>query len=212
MDAAEVHRRLRHAELRVAVLTLPQQAQATQFADGIVHGLQGAVAQARVRRMAALPEDVDALHHDALVHADRLEPGRLADHRRAPQRPPGLGQRTGAGHRAFFIAGGEDQQRLLERLIEQRLHRFDGQGEKALHVATAQADPAAVDFGQLQRVGLPQRAVIRHGVAVPGQHQAAGPLPKLASRLNLPGLTCWISQETQVAQPTASRSITGRLD
>ena len=105
--------------------------------------------------MPALPKDVDALHHDAFVHADRLEPGRLADHCRAAQRSSSLGQRAGAGHRAFFITGGEDQQRLLERLIEQRQHGFDDQGEEALHVATAQTDPAAVDFCEFQRIGLP---------------------------------------------------------
>ncbi|MNR39991.1 hypothetical protein D3C85_1582440 [compost metagenome] len=63
---------------------------------------------------------------------------------------------------------------MLERLIEQWSDGFDGQGEKALHVAAAQADPATVDFGQFQRIGLPQRAIERHGVTVTGQHQPAG--------------------------------------
>ncbi|MNY04631.1 hypothetical protein D3C86_1373180 [compost metagenome] len=187
MDAAEIHRWCRHAELWIAEFALPQQAQATQFTDRIVHGFQGAVAQARVRGMPALPEDVDALHHDAFVHADRLEPGRLADHRRPPQRSPRLGQRAGTGHRTFFIAGGENQQRLFERLIEQRFDRLDGQGEKTLHIATAQADPTTVDFSQLQRVGLPQRAVERHGVAVPGQHQAAGAGAETGQQVELAG-------------------------
>ena len=160
------------------------------------------MAQARVRGMAALPEDVDALHHDAFVHADRLEPGRLADHRRTAQRAPGFGQGAGAGHRAFFIAGGEDQQRLLERLVEQRHDGFDGQGEKALHVATAQADPAAVDFGQLQRIGLPQRAIERHGVAVTGQHQAAGAGTETGQQVEFAGADLLdVAGKTQVAEP-----------
>src|SRR5476649_2606219 len=39
-----------------------------------------------------------------------------------------------------------------------------------------------------------------------------GPVPKVASRLNLPGLTCWISQaKPRSPSQVASRSITGRL-
>lgn len=80
--------------------------------------------------MAALAKDVDAFHHHAFVQADGLEPGRLADHRGATQRAPRFGQCAGAGHGAFFIAGRKDQQWLLERLIQQRQHRLDGQGKK----------------------------------------------------------------------------------
>ena len=40
-----------------------------------------------------------------------------------------------------------------------------------------------------------------------------GPLPKLASKLNLPGLTCWISQANPMSpSQVASKSMTGRLD
>ena len=160
------------------------------------------MAQARVRGVAALAEDIDALHHDAFVHADRLEPGRLADHRRTPQRAPRFGQRPGAGHRAFFIAGGENQQRLFERLVEQRHDRLDGQGEKALHVATAQADPAAVDFSQLQRVGLPQRAIERHRVAVTGEHQSAGAGAETGQQVEFAGADLLdVAGKTQVAEP-----------
>lgn len=48
--------------------------------------------------MAAAPEDVDAVHEDALVHADRPQPGRLTDYRRTAQRLAGFGQGAGAGH------------------------------------------------------------------------------------------------------------------
>ncbi|MCY1303957.1 hypothetical protein D9M70_536890 [compost metagenome] len=108
------------------------------------------------------------------MQADRLQARGLADHRRATQRPSRLGQHAGAGHGAFLVAGGEDDQRLAERLVQQATHGFDGQREEALHVAAAQAVPAVAGLIELQRVGFPQGGVERHGVAVPGQHQAAG--------------------------------------
>ncbi|MNJ71736.1 hypothetical protein D3C77_683120 [compost metagenome] len=83
------------------------------------------------------------------MQADRLEPGRLADHCRPAQRTTGCGQGTSTRHGAFFIAGGENQQRLLEVIGQQRLHGLDNQGEEAFHVAAAKADPTAVDFSQL---------------------------------------------------------------
>lgn len=137
MDAAEVHGRGRHGELRVAVGLLPLLAQTHQLAHHCVHGLHGAAAQAWVRGVAAAPEDVDAVHEDALVHADRPQPGGLADHRRTAERLTGLGRGTGAGHGAFFVTGGKDQQRLLEIVLQQWDDRLDDQGEEALHVATA---------------------------------------------------------------------------
>jgi hypothetical protein len=110
------------------------------------------------------------------------------------------------GHGAFFVASGEDQQRLLERLIQQGPHRLDDQGEETLHVATAQADPAAVDFGQLQGVGLPQRAVIGHGVAVPGQYQAARATAETGQQVELAGADLLdITGKTQVAEPTGQQ-------
>ncbi len=124
--------------------------------------------------MAALPENLDALHHHPLVQADRPQVGRLADHRGATQRPPAFGEGTGAGHRAFLVAGGEDHQRLAERLVEQRQQGLDGQREEALHVATAEAVPAAVALVQAQRIAAPQRFVVGHGIGVAGQHQPAG--------------------------------------
>ncbi len=206
MNTTEVHRRLRHTELRIVEFTLPQQAQTAQLADGIVHRFECTVPQTRIRRMAALSEDIDALHHDALVHANRLEPGRLADHRRTAQRLAGLGQGAGTGHRTFFITGGENQQRLLERLIEQRLHGLDDQREKALHVATAQPDPAAVNFGELQRIGLPQRIVIRHGIAVPGQDQAAGAAAESGEQVEFAGADLLdVATEAQITQPAGEQ-------
>ena len=76
---------------------------------------------------------------------------------------------------------------MLERLVEQRLHGFDDQGEEALHVATAQPDPAAIDFGEFQRIGLPQRIVVRHRVAVPGQHQSAGAAAETGEQIEFAG-------------------------
>ena len=206
VDAAEVQGRLRHGELRVTEFTLPLQAQAAQFAHGIVHGFQRAVAQARIGRMAAAPENVDALHHDAFVHPNWLEAGRLTDHRCPPQGPAGIGQGPGAGHGAFFVTGGEDQQRLLERLVQQRLERFDGQGEKALHVTTAQADPTAIDLGELQRIGLPQRAVERHRVTVAGQHQAAGTAAETGQQIEFARADLLdIAGEPQLSEPAGQQ-------
>ena len=125
MDAAKVEGRLRHAELRVAVFVQPLLAQVLERADDVVHGLQCAVAQTWVRGMATAPQNVDALHHHALVQADRLEPRRLTDHRRTAQRTPGFSKRTGARHGGFFVASGQNQQGLPERLIQQRPDGFD---------------------------------------------------------------------------------------
>ena len=202
MDAAEVQGRRGHAELRIVVLALPLRTQSAQLDHHVLHGFQGAVPEARVGRVAALPKNIDALHHNALVQADGLEAGRLADHCRTAQRLSGLGQGAGPGHRAFFIAGGENQQRLLEPLPQQGLHGFDDQGEKALHVATAQAHPTAVDFGEFERVGLPQRGVERHGVAVPGQHQAAWAGAIAGKHIEFAGGDfLHVAGETEVAKP-----------
>ncbi|GBH13950.1 Zn-dependent oligopeptidase [Pseudomonas syringae pv. actinidiae] len=202
MNAAQVQGRLRHRELRIAVFKLPLRAQALEFADRVVHRLQRAVAQARVGRMTAAPENVDALHHHAFVHADRLEPGRLADHRRTTQRASGFCQRTRAGHRAFFIAGGENQQRLLERLIDKATHGLDDQRKKALHVAAAQPDPAAIDLGELQGVGFPQCLVERHGIAVARQYQPAGACAEGCQQIELAGGNLLdIAGKTQVCEP-----------
>ncbi|MCY1445066.1 hypothetical protein D9M71_615690 [compost metagenome] len=89
---------------------------------------------------------------------------------------------------------------------QQRLHRLDDQGEEAFHVATAKTHPAAVDFGQLQRIGLPQPRIIGHGIAMPGQHQPAratavtGEQIELARRHLLD-----IAGKPQVAQPTGQQ-------
>ncbi|MOA12626.1 hypothetical protein D3C78_1326380 [compost metagenome] len=136
------------------------------------------------------------------MQADRLEPGRLADHRRPAQRPAGRRQGAGTGHRAFLVTGGENHQRLFERFIQQGQHGFDGEGEKALHVAAAQADPAPVDFGQFQRVGLPQGAIEWHGVAVPGQHQAARAGAEAGEQVEFAGADLLdLTGKTQVTEP-----------
>ena len=124
--------------------------------------------------MAAAPQNLDALHHHAFMHADRFEPGRLANHSHTAQRATRFGQCPGAGHGGFFVARGQNQQRLLERLIEQRPDGFDDQREKTLHVTAAQSDPAVIHFCQLERIGLPQGFIVRHRVAVACQHQPAG--------------------------------------
>ena len=72
MDAAEVEGRLRHIEQRIAVLLLPLLTQHQQLTDGRVHGLQGVAAQTRIGGVAALAEDVDALHQHTFMQADRL--------------------------------------------------------------------------------------------------------------------------------------------
>ncbi|MNH18748.1 hypothetical protein D3C79_784650 [compost metagenome] len=185
---------------------MPLLAQAHQLAHDRMHGLHGAAAQAWVRRMAAATEDVDAVHEDAFVHADRPQPGRLTDYRCTAQWLAGLGQGTGAGHGAFFVAGGKDQQRFLEVVLQQRDDRFDDQGEKALHVAAAQADPTAIGLGQLQRVAGPQLFVIGHGIAVPGQHQPSRAGATAGQQVELAGADLLdIALETQVAQPTGQQ-------
>ena len=179
MDATKVQGRLRYAELRVAVFVQPLLAQPLELGDRVVHGVQ-----------------LVGSGHDFLSR------NITADHRRTPQRPACFNQGPGAGHRSFFVTGGEDQQRLLERLVEQRAYGFDHQREKTLHVATAQADPAVIHFCQLERIGLPQRFIVRHGIAVPGQHQPAGACAKAGEQVEFAGADLLdIAVETQVAQP-----------
>ncbi|MCY1360185.1 hypothetical protein D9M69_468000 [compost metagenome] len=202
VDAAEVQRGLRHAELRIAELLLPLATQLDEVAHHRVHGLQGAVAQAGVGGVAALPEDVDALHHHPLVQADGLEPRRLADHCRTAQGPAGLHQGASAGHGAFLVTGGEDDQRLLEALVQQAAHRLDSQGEEALHVAAAQAVPAIAGFAEFQRVGFPQGGVEGHGVAMAGQHQASGARAVGRQQVGLARRDLLdLAAETEVAEP-----------
>lgn len=194
MDAAEVQCRFWHAELRVVELTLPLRTQAAQLTHDILHGLQRTVAKSRIGGMATLPKNIDALHHHALVQAYGLEACRLANHCSPAKRSAGSGQGTGAGHRAFFVTGGENQQRLLEGLIEQRSHGLDGQDEEALHVATAEAHPAVAHFAQLERVGLPQGRIEGHGIAVPSQHQTTRAGAITGEQVELAGAICWVSQ------------------
>ncbi|MNZ27725.1 hypothetical protein D3C78_449460 [compost metagenome] len=203
MDAAEVQGGLRHAELGVVELFLPLLTQLHQFAHHLVHGFQRAVAKTRVRRMAAATKNIDTVHHHAFVQADRFEPGGLADHCCPAQRAPCLGQGPGARHRAFFITGGKNQERLLEVMRQQRLHRLNDQGEEAFHVATAQANPAPVDFGQLEWIGLPQARIIGHRVTVTGQHQPTGARAVTGQQIEFARRYLLdIAGKTQVAQPT----------
>ena len=140
------------------------------------------------------------------MHANRLEPGRLANHCRTTQRAAGVGQRAGTGHRAFLVAGGEDQQRLLERLINKATHRFDNQRKEALHVATAQPDPAAIHLGQLQGVGLPQCLIERHGIAVPRQYQTAWACSVGRQQIELAGRHLLdVAGKPQIAQPSGQQ-------
>ncbi len=95
---------------------------------------------------------------------------------------------------------------MPERLIEQRLHGLDDQREKALHVATAETDPAAIDFGEFQRVGLPQGVVVRHRVAVPGQHQPTGSAADAGEQVEFARTDLLdIAGKTQIAQPAGEQ-------
>jgi len=67
--------------------------------------------------VARLAGDVHALHHDALVHADWLEAGRLADYGMPSVEQVTGDQRLGAAHGTFLIRRGEDDQRLLEGAV-----------------------------------------------------------------------------------------------
>ncbi len=146
------------------------------------------------------------------MQADRLEARRFANNRRATQHTARCSQGLGTCHGALFVAGGEDDERLLERLIEQRLKRLDGQREKALHVAAAQSYPVAVDFGQLERIGLPQRIVVRNGIAVARQHQPAGASAKRRQQIELAGAYLLdVAGETQIAQPARQQVNDGAI-
>ena len=152
--------------------------------------------------MAAAPQNIDAFHHHALVHADRLEPGRLPDHGSAPEGTSGFDQCPGACHRRFFVARDQNQQWLFERLIKQRTHSLDHQRKKTFHVTTAKAYPAIVDFRQLQWIGLPQRFVVGHGVAMPRQYQPAGAAAKAGEQIELARIDLLdIAVETQLGEP-----------
>ncbi|EJT83877.1 hypothetical protein PPS11_29053 [Pseudomonas putida S11] len=119
---------------------------------------------------------------------------------------PASARARAPGHGAFFVTGGEDQQRLLEIVLQQRDDRLDDQGEEALHVAAAQADPAAIGFGQLQRVAGPQLFVVGHRVAVPRQHQATRAGATAGQQVELAGADLLdVALETQVAQPTGQQ-------
>ncbi|MNN44923.1 hypothetical protein D3C81_1592330 [compost metagenome] len=140
------------------------------------------------------------------MHADRPQAGGLTDHRGTSERLAGLGQCPGARHGAFFVAGGEDQQGLLEIMRQQRQHGLDDQGKEALHVATAQANPTAIDLGEFQRVAGPQLLIVRHGVAMPRQHQAARATATAGQQVELARADLLdVAGETQVAQPAGQQ-------
>ncbi|MNM96768.1 hypothetical protein D3C81_1092570 [compost metagenome] len=206
VDAAEVERRLRHAELRIAVLHLPFSTQDEQFPNRGVHGLQGTTPQRWVRGVAAFPHYFDALHHHALVQADRPQVGRLADHRRAAQRPPRFGKGPRPGHGALLVAGGEDHQRLAQLMQRHALQSLDHQREEAFHVAGAEAEPAAVALVQTQRIAFPQRLVIRDRIRMTRQYQATRAGAQAGEQIELArGDFLEFAAKAQVAKPAGQQ-------
>ncbi len=166
VDTAQVQGGHLYLEVGVAVLFLPFAAQGQQFAERLVHAFQRVAAQGRVGGMARLPVKPQPLHHDALVHAHWFEIGGLADHRVTGFRFAGFCQCPGAIHRAFFVSSGQDNQWLLQGLAGKGPGGFNGQREKALHIAGAQTVPAVVLFRETERITLPAFVVKRYGVGM----------------------------------------------
>ena len=175
VDCAEVERRMGNLEKPALVAAAQLVPEAHQLGDDGVHGIERVAAERWIRGMAAAAEQAHRFHHDSLVAADRPQAGGLADDRRARPGAAEFGEGAGALHRGFLVGGGEDDQRLLEFLIEQRPHGFDSDGEEALHVGYAEAVELVVALAQAQRIGVPQRLVAWHGVGVAGEDDAAGP-------------------------------------
>src|SRR5690606_25305212 len=131
------------------------------------------VAEAGIGAVAALAGDGNGLHHHALVHAPRAQIGGLADHGEARLWPPLCSQLAGAIHRRLLVGGGENDQRLLQRLVKESPGGFDRDGEEAFHVGGAQTVPAVVALGQVKRVAAPLLGVVRHRVGVAGKYRPA---------------------------------------
>ncbi len=105
----------------------------------------------------------------------RRQPGRLADHRVAPEGPAGLRERDGPAHGGLLVGRGQQHQRAREGAVQQPPRRLQGEGEEALHVRGPEAVQAPAVLGQPERVVAPAALVIGDGVGVSGQDQPAGP-------------------------------------
>ena len=152
-----------------------------------MHPFHGVAAEGRVGGMTGLALEFQALHHDALVHAHRFQAGWLADDRVAGLGLASFGQGPGAIHGALFVGGGQYDQGLLEILVHKGPGCFNGQREKAFHVAGTQPVPAIVPLGQGKGVALPTFVIKGHRIGMAGQHKTARAAAKGSDQVEFSG-------------------------
>ncbi len=137
--------------------------------------------------MTGLALEFQALHHDALVHAHRFQAGRLADDRVAGLGLASFCQGPGTVHGALFVGSGQYNQGLLEILVHKGPGCFNGQREKAFHVAGTQPVPAIVPLGQGKGVALPAFVIKGHRIGMAGQHKTARAAAKGSDQVEFSG-------------------------
>ncbi|MNE75541.1 hypothetical protein D3C80_1717110 [compost metagenome] len=108
VDMTEVHGRVGHGKGRVVKALLQRFAQLHQAADGFMHQIDGVHAARRVTRVAGLADDADGVGYVALVRTHRLQRGWLTDNGEVRTDAGRGGKITCAGHRRFFICGGQN--------------------------------------------------------------------------------------------------------
>ena len=172
VQAAQIHGGHLDLEQRALVAVGKLLAKADQLGHHRVHGVQGAAAQGRIGGVPGGALQLNGDQHETLVGVNGLKPRGLADDRGLGPRPAGLQQKSAAGHGGLLIAGGRQDQRRAQ------LAAGDGSGgterhrEEALHVAGAQPIEAVIALGHGEGIVAPSILIERHGVGVPGQHQA----------------------------------------
>ena len=137
--------------------------------------------------MAGTAMDAHRDHQHALVHADRLQPGRFPDHGVPAQYPAGIHQRLGSGHGALFIGRGEHRQRPAQAIQAQRSQRVQDAGKESLHVGAAKAVETAFAFAETERIGGPSVGVERHCIGVTRQHKTIVAIAAAGDQVELGG-------------------------
>ena len=86
--------------------------------------------------------------------------------------PSEFGEGPRSIHRGFFVRGRQYDQGLIKPLDVQAFNSAHHQGKEAFHIGNAKTIKLVVFFGQREWIDRPQSLIKRHGIGVPGEHQA----------------------------------------
>ncbi|MNT36269.1 hypothetical protein D3C72_1723420 [compost metagenome] len=144
----------------------------------------------------------------ALVRTHRLQRGWLTDNGEVRADAGRGGEVTCAGHRRFFICGGQNVQRLGQLAGIDVTHRIQNKGKEALHVGGTQSIQLIVVLGQGERIACPTAFIIRHGIGVARQQQAATAFANACQQVEFVAAVrhrLHVDAETQIGKPAGQQ-------